>query len=243
LHELETNEVRVWTVAVAALGGPSLAAAAAILDHLETERAARKRVAEDRGVFEVAHALVRLALSSVAPVEPAAWKFREEARGRPVLSGEHGLDLRFSLSHTRGLAACAIALGRDLGVDVEDLERRPFTPALERSCFTDQELASLDGLAPGRRSAERLALFTLKEAYLKARGVGLTLDLRSFAFALDPPLLLTAPPGDDAATWHLARHLARPHHTVAVAARRPAGETLAIHFFEGLPAEPLGQLR
>jgi 4'-phosphopantetheinyl transferase len=231
LEPLAPSEVRVFTLADT-LGGDDRARLLSLLDEDEKARSARRRVASDRESFELAHALVRLALSSAAPVEPAAWRFRYDERGRPEVDSPAGLDqLRFSLSHARGLVACAIAGdGREVGVDAEDLERRELEDAhVQQLCFSPEEIAALD-------PCSKVMLFTLKEAYAKARGLGLALDLRSFRVALSPPALSIAPPGDDASSWLLALQPVAPKHAVAVAARRGAGEVLDVRFLCGLPA-------
>jgi 4'-phosphopantetheinyl transferase len=238
MDRLAPDEVRIWTVELAAVSPEQLAVLRALLDAEERARASRKRIESDRRVFELAHGLLRHALSSVAPVNPAGWRFEVEPGGRPYVAGaEAELGLRFSLSHTHGLAACAVALERDVGVDAESLTRELDVDDLARGCLSDEErlaFASLDG---ARRREELLARFTMKEAYLKARGVGLALGLRSFAVSLDPPALLKPPPDDDASGWVFERHLPSPRHTLAVAARRRPDERLRLRYFDGLPAQ------
>lgn len=236
MDRLASDEVRIWTAELDAVSQEQFAALRALLDAEERARASRKRIESDRRVFELAHGLLRLALSSVAPVAPAAWRFEVEPGGRPYVAGaEAALGLHFSLSHTHGLAACAVALERDVGADAEALTRELDVDDLVRGCLRDEErvgLASLDG---SRRLEELLARFTLKEAYLKARGLGLAMDLRCFAVSLDPPALLTPPPDDDASGWVFDRHLLSARHTLAVAARRRPDERLRLCYFDGLP--------
>jgi 4'-phosphopantetheinyl transferase len=234
MRPLAKDEVRVLWLALDGLADEALARAALLLDDEEHAHAARKKVPDDRRLYQAAHALLRLALSSVAPVAPPAWRFGRDERGRrTVAAPEDAHGLSFSLSHTRGLAACALSNGRDVGVDAEHLRRRELEDRnVARSCFTPEEVAMLGALAPERRAAERLALFTLKEAWAKARGLGLALDLQSFSIALEPLALVRAA-DDDPSRWLLARHSPTGAHTLALAARRVAGEALVVRFVEG----------
>ena len=237
MNRLAPHEVRIWTAELDAVSPERFVELLALLDAEERERAGRKRIESDRRVFELAHGLLRLALSSVAPVDPGAWRFEVEPGGRPYVAGaEAALGLRFSLSHTHGLAACAIALERDVGVDAEALTRELDVEDLVRACLSDEEQVAFASVDESRRREELLARFTLKEAYLKARGVGLALDLRSFAVSLDPPALLTPPPDDEASGWVFERRPASPQHTLAVAARRRSDERLRLRYFDGVPA-------
>ena len=79
---------------------------------------------------------------------------------------------------------CALAAGRDVGVDVEDLNRRPVEPGLVARYFAPSEVKAIDVGAPGWEQ-RFLNYWTLKEAYLKARGLGISVHLADVAFSLD----------------------------------------------------------
>src|SRR5262249_47750889 len=79
--------------------------------------------AHDHDAFEIAHALVRCALSRFAEVRPEAWRFDFNPHGRPRVAAPAAPDLDFNLSHARGIAACVIGQGVLVGVDVENTER------------------------------------------------------------------------------------------------------------------------
>src|SRR2546421_10271518 len=96
----------------------AIARAHDLLDQEERARAARFHFEQDRSMYIGAHALLRRALSRHAAVHPSAWRFEPEQHGRPRIVAP-STSLYFSLSHTRGLAACAIGVDLELGLDVE----------------------------------------------------------------------------------------------------------------------------
>lgn len=160
---------------------------AALLDEAETARAARFVFESDRRAYVAAHALLRASLSGRAKgIAPAAWRFRATPHGKPfLLSPLTGLDV--SLSHTRGMAAVAIASGGDVGVDVESfLKPRDALRVAERF-FAPEEAAIVRAQSdPQSQSEVFFAIWTLKEAVLKADGRGLAGGLDSFVVNLSP---------------------------------------------------------
>ena len=97
---------------------------------------------------------------------PSAWRFEPEQHGRPRIVAP-STSLYFSLSHTRGLAACAIGVDLELGLDVEDTTRGAPVEVANR-WFAPEELAELNALAPAEQSDRFFVYWTLKEAYIKA---------------------------------------------------------------------------
>lgn len=210
---------------------PTLAAWHATLDAAEQATAARFRLEPDRRAYVAAHALVRAMLAEAGAMLaengefPAQdWRFVRGPHGKPELAPEHGLPwLRFNLSHTRSLVACAVAAEDDLGLDVEDLARREAGPGLAERYFAPAEAALLAAQPPAARHAAFLRIWTLKEAYVKATGEGIGAGLDSFAFTLDPPRLAFAPGGT--LGWRFLQWQPTPGHILAVALRRhPLGE-------------------
>jgi 4'-phosphopantetheinyl transferase len=204
--------------------GPAVAVPAweGLLDASERSRADCFRFAADRDAYVAAHALLRVMLSQAAPVAPEAWRFRAGKFGKPAIDPSLGWrDLRFSLSHTRGMVACAVGRGDDLGVDVEavDPSLRPLEMA--RHCLAPSEAALIGGLPPARRVAAFFRIWTLKEAYLKATGQGIAGSLKGFAFALDPVSVAFASACDDQPEfWQFAEAEPGPGHRLALAVRR-----------------------
>jgi 4'-phosphopantetheinyl transferase len=167
-----------------------LAAGAHLLDAGEQARAARFRFAAHRELYCAAHVLLRRALSVEAPPAPAAWRFVHGVHGRPEIDTGACPDaegLRFNLSHTTGLVCCALSRALPVGVDAECQRRLRDARALAARFFAAEEAAAVTAAGPPGSAAEALtfqSLWTLKEAYVKALGRGLSLGLERFAFRL-----------------------------------------------------------
>jgi 4'-phosphopantetheinyl transferase len=205
----------------------------------ENERMARFVFERDRRQFLITRALVRTMLSRYAAVAPKDWRFITNHFGRPeVLDRPVGVaDLRFNLSHTDGLIVCAVTVGREVGVDVENLTRE-VTHDIPGRFFAPREVADLRALPVSDQPRVFFDYWTLKEAYIKARGMGLSLPLSDFAFCLRPPAVptITFEPAleDDPATWQFHQASPTPAHRLGLAVRR-TGQDLPIRFREVVP--------
>lgn len=196
----------------------------AALDLLSADERARHDrfwFPRDRRDYAAAHALLRTTLSAYSGEPPASWRFETAAGGKPFVV-QPCRRLSFNLSHARGLVACAVAEELDLGVDVERIERPVDVQGVADRFFSTRERAALAALAEGDLRARFFELWTLKEAYLKATGAGLTHPLHSVSFDLEADgMLRFAPPAEvDADRWQFALFEPTPQHRLAVAAPR-----------------------
>lgn len=161
------------------------------------------RSEQSRREYLVAHALVRTALSQVHPVAPEDWRFLTNSYGKPRVDPDCGV--RFNLSHSRQLVACLIANGMEVGTDVEARDRATEILGIGEKVFSPAELAQLDELGSIEALDRALSLWTLKEAYIKARGMGLSLPLKNISIVFGGEegirLELDASLSDDAARW------------------------------------------
>ena len=197
----------------------------ALLDGAEQAQAARFHFAHDRLAYIAAHGLARTMLEAAGGLPAAAWRFVLGPHGRPEPDPAHARPwLRFNISHTRGLVCCAVAVDHDVGIDVEDLERRPVEPALARRYFAPCEAELVARTPPQGRQEAFLRIWTLKEAFVKATGDGVGLGLDRFAFELDPPRLRFAPESAGSpASWEFAEARPTRRHLMALAVRRRPG--------------------
>lgn len=201
----------------------------ALLDDEERANHARYRREEDRDLYVRAHALTRRALSSQAPsVAPAAWRFARRPNERPALderlSGATGL--RFNLTHTPGLVACVVSRAPEVGVDAECTTRLIDLGPVARTVYDDGELAALFALEARALRARFFDLWTLKEAWLKARGFGFSCDPKHLAFSFDgeggePRVRFDRAklPAEREGAWAFGLHTPTPAHRLAVAVR------------------------
>ena len=230
--------VRVWTMTTAGLDEDTVAPWAAVLDAAERARADRFVFAHSRITFIAAHALARAALAAAAAAPAAAFAFAPGAHGKPEAQLNGGpAGLAFNLSHTNGLVGVAVASvpGLPLGFDLEPAARRaPMEVA--RRYFTGEEIAWLNSLPETARPEGFFRLWTLKEAFIKATGKGLTQDLSSFWFRVDPPAISFAPelPGRAQDWWFAQRRVHRGF--LAAIGLRGQGEGLDIVWRELDPA-------
>ena len=184
-------------------------------------------------------------LSSYADISPKAWEFGNNQYGRPHISGPVSApNLRFNLSHTRNLIACIVAPEFDVGIDVEDCRRNISGPAIARRYFSAREVAAFERLTKNEQAAAFFEYWTLKEAYVKAVGRGISLGLARFSFELDdrslrvddperrPPRISFDGLNDDPATWQFAQYKPTPHHAMAIAIRCGVGKDLEIRLKE-----------
>ncbi|MCT7356888.1 4'-phosphopantetheinyl transferase superfamily protein, partial [Streptomyces sp. 15-116A] len=238
------DETHVWVaVPHTPADGARRTAGQELLSDEERARLRRLVRAEDRLAFTAAHALVRSALSRCVPDVPAGvWEFLRTPYGKPEIAAPRVRPpLRFSLSHTRGLVACAVTAGAPCGVDVEAVDRATDPTRLARAVCTPRERSWLAGLEGTARPAAFSRLWTLKEAYVKARGRGLSLPLSQCGFAVAGRADGTAgirgefgpELGERPEEWWLAQWAPTPSHMLAVAvhtgARRAAAHRGVLH--------------
>jgi 4'-phosphopantetheinyl transferase len=222
-------EVRVWTMETQGLDEAAVAPWAAVLDAGERARAARFAFAAGRVGFIAAHALARAGLAAATGAAPEAFAFAAGAHGKPaaLLAGRPA-GVAFNLAHTEGMVGVAVARapGLALGFDIEPLARRaPLEVA--RRYFAPAEAAALEALPEAERAGRFFCLWTLKEAFIKATGKGLTQDLASFAFSPDPPAISFAPGLDeDARAWSFVQRRLKGGFVAALGVRARAVATV-----------------
>ncbi len=195
----------------------------------ELARHARYLVPDAARSFLAARILVRSVLSLYAPISPSAWRFEPNRWGRPYIANPDAPPgLLFNLSHKPGLITCLVGCGRDLGVDVEDASaNRPYLREIAQRFFSATEVARLVALPEAQHVRRFFELWTLKESYIKARGIGLSLGLSKFSFSVeeDPsPTCATVTFDhdfeDDAETWDFRLFRPDDRHLIATSVRR-----------------------
>jgi 4'-phosphopantetheinyl transferase len=192
------------------------------------ERARRDRFVfeRDRHQFQVTRGTIRTLIGRYLAIDPAECAFTANQYGRPSLSHPADAGLSFNISHTNGVVVCAFAREPEIGVDVEASDR-DIGPDLARRFFSPPEADALDALPDAARRPRFFEYWTLKEAYIKARGMGLSLPLDGFSMQLGagaPSIRFAATIDDDPATWQFAQFRPTARHHMAVAVRRRGGD-------------------
>lgn len=204
-----------------------------VLQDEERERNGRFLFAHLRRDHAVAHAAQRVALSRGSSVPPSAWRYRRTEHGRPYVSAPADAAPFFNLSHTEGAIAVATSRDAELGVDVERRVERPNTLDIAPNYFAPSEVAALRGAPAHERLAVFFAFWSLKEAYIKARGLGLAIPLDAFAFDLTRPRPRIAFDGDriddDPGGWWFSGLDHAPGCALALAVRTTGPVEVEVH--------------
>jgi 4'-phosphopantetheinyl transferase len=231
------NELAVWYRSTEHIDERSLAPLNEVLSDEERERRDRFVFPGDRRDFAAAHALLRNALSLYGTTAPGAWSFEKDRHGKPsIVSSQAGSPpLVFNLSHTRGLVACVIARGTSVGVDVERCSRLVNAREIASRFFSGPELDILLRCEPKDYASRFIELWTLKEAYIKAVGVGLGVPLDSFGFQFeDNSRLRFKSAAGDGDAWQFWLAAPSEDARVAIAAARGSRQRpWRIAFHEG----------
>ncbi len=191
--------------------------------------------------FLITRALCRTVLSYYGDREPAAWRFEANEYGRPEISNDElATPLRFNLSNTQSLIACIVALDVDVGVDVEDTARPGQTVEIADEFFSPREVAELRSTPIARQRERFFEYWTLKESYIKGRGMGLAIPLDEFSFDLrsqNVRIEFTSAIKDDGERWQFELFRPSDRHILAAGICRPSMPDFRISIREAVPGE------
>ncbi len=201
------DEVHVWRASLE-VAPSEVRRLGLILSEDERERAVRFRFERDRSPFIVRRALLRMLLGRYLQITPSKIEFSYGTKGKPYLAGSEHAALRFNLSHSRGLALYAVTRKREIGVDLEYESEKVDIDAIARRFFSAREVAAIKSLPDHEKRRAFFACWTRKEACIKARGEGLSIDLESFSVSVSPDqpaaLLNAQNVPEETSRWSLA---------------------------------------
>lgn len=202
---LEGDEVHVW-YASQKCEASEVNKLLEYLDETERRRAEKFIFKKDCHGFIIARGLLRIILSRYLNLRPEQLRFNYNSYGKPAVDS-YGRDIRFNLSHAGDLILYAFSLGREVGVDVEQVKDELDILGVAKSFFSNAEVAMLASLPVDMRRRGFFNCWTRKEAYIKARGRGLSQPLNQFEVSLTPNeparLLSTAHDALEATRWML----------------------------------------
>lgn len=182
---MNRGEVQIWHASADRLvASLSTAEISAVLDRTEIEKLNSLSKSEVRNEFLATRYLIRTLLSHYNPeVPPKAWKFTSNEFGKPTTDckiGSHSLE--FNISHSGGIVVCAFLLGAPVGVDIESSRRKIPWFDVAKDSFSQQEVDELRKVKSSELPQRFFEYWTLKEAFIKAMGMGLSLPLGEFWF-------------------------------------------------------------
>jgi 4'-phosphopantetheinyl transferase len=190
---LPENQVHIW-FGTLDMESVDLNLLESALSPDEWARASRFHFCTDRRRFVVAHAILRQILSRYLGREGRELQFGCGPYGKPYLrSDSRRPELRFNLTHSHGMALYGITRNREIGVDLERIDRSIAGQQIAERFFSRQECSRLRTLPASQQMAAFFDFWTRKEAYVKATGAGLHMRLDSFDLSLvpdQPPKLL-----------------------------------------------------
>ena len=180
---LNDDEVHLWQ---AALTDRPADIFESFLSPDELRRANRFHFRKDRDHFVVARGLLRNLLAAYLGIKPSQLNFSYGAQGKPFLLLGGQEPINFNASHAQGRAAFAFTRGRNLGVDIEFVKDDFDDEVVANSFFSRAEVLALRTVPSESRKQAFFNCWTRKEAYIKARGEGLSMPLDQFDVSLRP---------------------------------------------------------
>jgi len=210
---LESGEAHVW---LARLDVPpdKLQELRTVLKPDEVARADRFLQAPHRVHSAAARGFLRVLLGRYLDIAPQSVELQFNSYGKPSLAGALAAGgVRFNVSHSHGLALFAFTRGRELGVDIEKIRPDFASADIARRFFSAAESARLLSLTPEVQTKAFFECWTRKEAYIKARGDGLSRRLDTFEVAFGPgvtPAIVSAADEPDAAARWAVHDLQPP---------------------------------
>lgn len=188
----------------------------------ERDRMQKFHAPRHRHTYLVAHALVRGALARELDCAPSELIFENNAFGKPsVVLPASRAKLEFNLSHTEGMCVVALSTSSRVGCDVESLDQPTLEVDIARNFFTPEESEEILTHPSAQQVQRLLTYWTLKEAYIKAEGLGLSMGLDTFYFSLQenqpPRLMLKSGAQQPSAQWQFKQMMISDHYLFSLA--------------------------
>ena len=219
---LACDDVHVWRATLDQQTASQIQSFLHNLSEDEQARAERFHFERDREHFIVARGVLRAILGNYLNRAPECLSFCYSSHGKPALAGESGKDaIRFSVSHSHGVALYAVTRGREVGIDLERIRFDLPVAEIAERFFSRREVAMLRALPTDVQQQAFFRCWTCKEAYIKARGEGLSLPLDQFDVSLVPgepaAVLGTRPDPSEASRWSLQELTSAPGYAAVLA--------------------------
>ena len=188
---LETNEVHVWLAHLPSVR-PNLEKRYAVLSSDEIERAEKFHFAAQRERWQMTRGILRMLLASYVETPAREIVFKYSEKGKPGLKHPAAHDFHFNTSHSGDCAVFAFTHAGEVGVDIECVQKEmPRRDDIVRRYFAPGEQQQFFALPEPERARAFFMLWTRKEAFVKARGIGLFSGLDQFEVSLEAPRVVS----------------------------------------------------
>lgn len=228
--DLAPHEVHLWYSFPKQIQKPDLLAQYhPLLNEEEAVQQKRFHFERHRHQYLITRAMVRTLLGRYLNIAPEQLRFVKNEYGRPQLVPEQqATPIKFNLSHTDGLIVCGVVAGQEIGVDVEDITRGGDLVQIADRFFSPSEVVDLHKLPEERQEDRFFDYWTMKEAYIKARGMGLSIPLEQFSYSindLNDHISITIDPrqNDQPNRWQFRQWACHPNYKIALCLERKAG--------------------
>lgn len=242
MEQIDSRDVHLWLCFHESIRDPALLHEyVGLLSTAELRQQRRLYFERDRHRYLVTRAMVRTVLSKYARIAPQDWQFAASAYGKPEVVNDNAEAQRisFNLSHTSGLIVLGVARDRAIGVDVENVREQRAAVEIADRFFAPSEVAALRALPEEVQQRRFFEYWTLKESYIKARGLGLSIPLDRFAFDLEDGgeirLVIDASLDDWPGGWAFWQLEPQSHHLVAVCVARSCGSSCSLKLRRTVP--------
>lgn len=201
---LRQGEVHIWSASLSESASRK-DLYESYLDNQETKRARRYSFELARTRFIVARGILRDLLATYTKTEPGAVKFRYGAKGKPYLAKSISQPIYFNSTDSQSEAMFAFCLGGELGIDLELESRKVRHEMIASRKFSSLEHQIYQDCEVGERKKYFLNVWTRKEAFGKARGVGIWYPLNSVDLVADQKLSSVVVRDDSGVTWEVLK--------------------------------------
>jgi len=233
------RETHAWFMVPEAVQDPStLETCLSLLCEQELEQYRRFHFAEDRQRYLVSHALLRNVLSRYVDLDPAEWRFSRSEHGKPEIANPGIPALQFNLTHTAGLAGCVVSFSDACGIDAEKIAKRHNPVGVAKRMFSEAETRELEQLEGQAYLEHFFTRWTLREAYVKALGIGISFPTRKLTFTVNKDNFVEVSFHPDIEerrdNWHFELLKPTAEHIAAIAIRRNGGidKNIVIRFID-----------
>ena len=224
-----------------------------LLDRYRSVISEKEKTKVGKYVFEkdqhnclVTRALVRFVLSAYTDQDPESFEFIENRYGKPDLKpGLIKMPVKFNLSHSSGVTACALAIDSEIGMDIENYHRKIDLTIADRF-FSKSESEYVKKCPDKDKQEVFFDFWTLKESYIKARGMGLSIDLDKFSFEIDKKNICInfhESLNDSCDQWRFFQFSPVENYKAAISIQSVLKTTYKLHIHECIPFRKIKKLK